>query len=226
MRSVVMEEMLHMVNAANLLNAIGGSPDFDIPDFIPKYPLMLPVLNITADIVWFTQTSVSHYEILESTPPGGYNSSISALYMHILSLLQELCKLYGEDKIFTGNHSYQVPAQISSGEKAIGIYSLADAAQGLVGVAEQGGGCPIPGQPYPEYSNISAGPNGGEFSHAARYVSIALHLPPHAFRLHSICHHTQDDCTPSAITRTRARLLRCTAAVHSTIAYACLTSGR
>ena len=40
MRSVVMEEMLHMVNAANVLNAIGGTPFFDHPDFIPKYPLV------------------------------------------------------------------------------------------------------------------------------------------------------------------------------------------
>lgn len=36
MRSVVMEEMLHMVNAANVLNAIGGAPFLDHPKFIPK----------------------------------------------------------------------------------------------------------------------------------------------------------------------------------------------
>ena len=35
---VVIEEMLHMVLACNLLNAIGGSPTLDDPKFIPTYP--------------------------------------------------------------------------------------------------------------------------------------------------------------------------------------------
>lgn len=66
MRGVVMEEMLHMVNAANVLNAIGGEPLIDSPDFVPVYPLVLPILNMTADIVWFTLDSITHFEILES----------------------------------------------------------------------------------------------------------------------------------------------------------------
>jgi Ferritin-like len=41
-RSVVTEEMLHMTLAANVLNAIGGSPDIDNPKFIPNYPGPLP----------------------------------------------------------------------------------------------------------------------------------------------------------------------------------------
>ena len=72
MLGVVMEEMLHMVNAANVLNAIGGAPSLDHPDFIPTYPLVMPFLNMSADVVWFTKESVQHYQILESTPPGGY----------------------------------------------------------------------------------------------------------------------------------------------------------
>lgn len=40
--SVVMEEMLHMVLAANVLNAIGGEPVIDHPDFVPRYPATLP----------------------------------------------------------------------------------------------------------------------------------------------------------------------------------------
>src|SRR5689334_1014219 len=41
-RSVVMEEMLHMVLAANLLNAVGGEPNVDHADFVPSYPAYLP----------------------------------------------------------------------------------------------------------------------------------------------------------------------------------------
>src|SRR5436190_1750680 len=40
--SVVTEEMLHMALACNMLNAIGGSPVIDQPQFIPHYPGPLP----------------------------------------------------------------------------------------------------------------------------------------------------------------------------------------
>src|SRR6516225_2856414 len=41
-QSVVVEEMLHMTLASNVLNAIGGSPQIDKPGFIPTYPGPLP----------------------------------------------------------------------------------------------------------------------------------------------------------------------------------------
>src|SRR5207248_2431239 len=40
--SVVKEEMLHMSQACNILNAIGGSPAIDHPGFVPQYPGPLP----------------------------------------------------------------------------------------------------------------------------------------------------------------------------------------
>ncbi|MDQ3742217.1 MAG: ferritin-like protein [Actinomycetota bacterium] len=40
--SVAGEEMLHMALACNILNAIGGSPVIDHPDFVPTYPGPLP----------------------------------------------------------------------------------------------------------------------------------------------------------------------------------------
>src|ERR1700730_7630242 len=42
-RSIVVEEMLHMTIAANVLNAIGGSPAINTPKFIPQYPGPLPM---------------------------------------------------------------------------------------------------------------------------------------------------------------------------------------
>ncbi len=41
-KSVVIEEMLHMVLAANVLNAIGGAPSVSHRRFIPTYPSHLP----------------------------------------------------------------------------------------------------------------------------------------------------------------------------------------
>ena len=40
-RAVLVEEMLHMILAANVLNAIGGEPVVNEPRFIPSYPLSL-----------------------------------------------------------------------------------------------------------------------------------------------------------------------------------------
>lgn len=40
--SVVIEEMLHMTLASNVLNALGGSPSIGQPGFIPTYPGPLP----------------------------------------------------------------------------------------------------------------------------------------------------------------------------------------
>jgi hypothetical protein len=42
-RSIVIEEMLHLTVSANTLVAIGGSPQIDTPEFIPKYPGPLPM---------------------------------------------------------------------------------------------------------------------------------------------------------------------------------------
>ena len=42
-RTVLVEEMLHMVLAANVLNAVGGAPVIDDPRFVPAYPARLPV---------------------------------------------------------------------------------------------------------------------------------------------------------------------------------------
>ncbi|HEV3459752.1 MAG TPA: ferritin-like protein [Thermoanaerobaculia bacterium] len=43
LRSVAMEEMLHMSIASNLMIAIGGSPQINRPGFVPKYPGPLPM---------------------------------------------------------------------------------------------------------------------------------------------------------------------------------------
>ena len=42
-RGIIIEEMLHMAIAANILIAIGGSPAINKTDFIPKYPGPLPM---------------------------------------------------------------------------------------------------------------------------------------------------------------------------------------
>lgn len=39
---ILREEMLHLTNAANILNAIDGTPDLSVSGFVPRYPACLP----------------------------------------------------------------------------------------------------------------------------------------------------------------------------------------
>lgn len=41
-RAVAVEEMLHLTLAANILNAVGGTPDLTQIGFVPQYPAFLP----------------------------------------------------------------------------------------------------------------------------------------------------------------------------------------
>ena len=41
-RTVVVEEMLHLTLAANILNAVGGTPGLAHADFVPEFPTVLP----------------------------------------------------------------------------------------------------------------------------------------------------------------------------------------
>jgi hypothetical protein len=50
-RSIVLEEMLHMTIVGNILIAIGGHPAINVPGFIPKYPGPLPMSIGGSDFV-------------------------------------------------------------------------------------------------------------------------------------------------------------------------------
>jgi hypothetical protein len=41
-RVVAVEEMLHLTLVANVMNAVGGTPDLTKPNFVPNYPARLP----------------------------------------------------------------------------------------------------------------------------------------------------------------------------------------
>lgn len=171
-RSVVVEEMLHMTTSSNVLNAIGGAPIIDAPGFIPEFPLNLPMTNVSVDISPFDMWAVHNFQLIESTTK--MSKSIGAAYEYVLSLLKALSEDYSEERVFTGNYSRQLFTQANN-QTVHKIKNLKDATTALLGVADQGGGCPVPGkeQLWPEVANISAGPSGGVFSHLARFTEIA-----------------------------------------------------
>src|SRR6187401_3090725 len=50
MRSILLEEMLHLVLVANILNAVGGRPRLDTPRMLPGYPRCLPHSDHSFDL--------------------------------------------------------------------------------------------------------------------------------------------------------------------------------
>jgi hypothetical protein len=66
--SVVVEEMLHMTLASNVLNALGGSPVIDSPTFIPTYPGPLPggvQSDLTVHLAPFSMTQLATFLQIE-----------------------------------------------------------------------------------------------------------------------------------------------------------------
>jgi hypothetical protein len=66
--SVVLEEMLHMVLAANVLNAVGGAPSINDPRFVPSYPAMLPIGRdrpIEVNICRFSPEAIATFLAIE-----------------------------------------------------------------------------------------------------------------------------------------------------------------
>jgi Ferritin-like len=73
-RSVVVEEMLHMVLAANVLNAVGGAPSIDHPQFVPDYPARLPIgmgRPLVVDLRKFSEAAIDTFLAIEcpAKPP-------------------------------------------------------------------------------------------------------------------------------------------------------------
>jgi Ferritin-like len=152
MRSIVVEEMLHMTIAANVLNAIGGSPAINTPKFIPQYPCPLP-LNVHEGLVvglaplskplikdvFMEIEKPEHPQNFPVRPlalgvPGF--ATIGTFYAAIKDKLKEL-----GDGIFTGKASLQVVDNtwFPAGE-LFAINNAASAMRGLDIIVEQGEG--------------------------------------------------------------------------------------
>src|SRR5919197_2813527 len=76
-RSVVVEEMLHMILASNVLNAVGGTPEVAGGDWTPSYPTKIPYhrglfevgLRPFGDLALDTFLIIENPSYLHSKPP-------------------------------------------------------------------------------------------------------------------------------------------------------------
>ncbi len=151
-RSVVLEEMLHMTLVANLLNAVGGRPRVADPDFVRGYPARLPysALDVEIPLRHFSPAAMRTFLLIERPqrfdddplPSGQGWTSVGQFYDFIRTGLLTLVEELGEDKVFRGRRERQVGPEdfYNSGGEAFLVTDLTSALLALRVITEQGEG--------------------------------------------------------------------------------------
>ncbi|MEW7279843.1 ferritin-like protein [Aquimarina sp. 2201CG1-2-11] len=160
-RSVVMEEMLHMTLACNILNAVGGTPLIDNPKFIPEYPAEFNFADRKFDvgIIKFSKPAIEAFLEIEKPSqeqlnvtgehinsflhPIDINSkTIGEFYDTIKKQLVYLVKEYGEEAIFDGEKNLQItPKEYTSNSgEVIVVENLKTALFAIDVIVDQGEG--------------------------------------------------------------------------------------
>jgi CDGSH-type Zn-finger protein len=151
MTSVFIEEMLHMTLAANLLNAVGGAPVLDRPDFIPRYPAYLPHSNeaFLVSLAPFSPEAIETFmkierpEDADAAPEADRYETIGQFYQAIEAGFKSLCETLGEAAVFCGDRSRQVTPdtfEYRGSGRIIPVYDLASALAAIDEIEEQGEG--------------------------------------------------------------------------------------
>ena len=150
-KSVFLEEMLHMALAANILNAIGGTPRFDYDGFIPTFPTPLPhgdgsfVVNLGK----FSPEGIKSFLNIErpaetdAEPLEENYHSIGQFYAAITEGLKSCCKALGEETVFCGDPAWQLTAETTyygGAGHLIAVTDLASALEAMEEIVEQGEG--------------------------------------------------------------------------------------
>lgn len=96
-KSVLVEEMLHMILAANVLNAIGGEPSVNDPRFIPSYPSnLLDLLNTRTDMGVTTLDELLKIDALTASQPVGGNGSQDSIEVGIVKFSPQTIDVFLE----------------------------------------------------------------------------------------------------------------------------------
>lgn len=147
--SVVVEEMLHMSLACNLLNALDGQPVLNQPGFIPQYPGPLPGgvdTGLVVPLAPFSLALVQHVFMAIEEPEtplefpirdlaGAPTLTIGAFYGRIGALIQQ-----GGDALFTGDPTRQVTGSAIGFTDLIAVTNVDSALKAIKTIVEQGEG--------------------------------------------------------------------------------------
>jgi hypothetical protein len=150
-RSVFIEEMLHLALAANILNAIGGAPRLNEADFVPVYPTTLPHSDgtFTVPLARFAPETIEVFMRVErpGEPHAGSEAdgfeTIGQFYRAIEEGLKMLCATLGQEAVFTGDPARQITPDILGfvGERrVIAVHNLKTAITAIGEIEGQGEG--------------------------------------------------------------------------------------
>lgn len=155
LRSVVVEEMLHMTLVANLLNAIQKGPryrglDIDRPGFVPTYPAFLPNSDqaFKVHLRRFSPEAIENFLQIEqpasedAEPKHDDYSSIGQFYSAIKDELEDFCREYGEDALFIGDRARQVGPEFyyNGGGEVFEVTDYASAHRAIKVITDEGEG--------------------------------------------------------------------------------------
>ncbi|WP_120512870.1 ferritin-like domain-containing protein [Photobacterium salinisoli] len=174
-RSVVIEEMLHMSIACNVLNAIGGAPQINKPDFVPTFPGPLPMgvgedRGLIATLAPLTKEQVKTVFMAIEEPENPIDipvtsmlqadanyATIGEFYQAIIDKIVQL----GES-IFTGDSSRQLAdTKWFPADELWAVTNVETACRALALIVEQGEG-----------SSKSPTDEEGELAHYYRFAEI------------------------------------------------------
>lgn len=148
-RSVMLEEMLHLTLAANLLNAVGGTPSLTHGRFVPRYPHRLPFSGdrFEINVERFSKDALRTFLAIErpegprAKPEARKFHTIAQFYAAIRDGIAELCERHGEKKVFSGKVSRQIQPDAYYGAGSIVVVTGRDSAhRAIAEICEQGEG--------------------------------------------------------------------------------------
>lgn len=152
-KSVVLEEMLHMTLVSNVLNAIGGHPSCSYKEFVPKYPTGLPHSNnsFQVQLEKFSKPAIKTFrriELPEKHKELGIQFAITEIPKYdtigefYQALALELKEVAAMGDIFTGDYSRQITPDhyYGGGGEAIPVTDLDSAMKALEEIVGQGEG--------------------------------------------------------------------------------------
>lgn len=158
-RQVMIEEMLHMTLAANILNALGGSVILNQPSAIPSYPCRLlpsgkgPEVRLRR----FSRDQVRVFREIERAPVNFDKLSngdclraetIGGFYHCVREKLRALCRTHRPDQVFCGDPAWQVGAEHywGAGGQAFAVTDEASALRAIDMIVDEGEGADLGGR--------------------------------------------------------------------------------
>ncbi|WP_281556815.1 ferritin-like protein [Thalassomonas sp. RHCl1] len=188
-QSVVMEEMFHLTNAANVLIATGGSPALNNTDFIPSFPTRLPDGEqwFEVSLLKFSPEALQTFKYIEEPSenvPG--KITIGDFYANVEKGLTYLSETLPPDELFPANTGPQIAHKYyyGGGGEITPVTDLDSAMFAINAIIAQGEGIPDrcwdPDKPFPleEGTGIASGDHQlfmqpRELAHYYRFNELA-----------------------------------------------------